>query len=106
MTASVRHHCCDRLSEAIAVRCSDHDDPYECPDVLVVYVEKFDEYGLVIHDGGSSYVVIQYCPWCGRRLPEAKRDRWFEELEALGFDDPAEQDIPTDFKTDAWWKKT
>ena len=66
---------------------------------------KFDEYGLIIHDGGSSYIDIKYCPWCGSKLPESKRDLWFETLENLGFEDPIEQNIPEEFQTGKWHKK-
>jgi hypothetical protein len=31
------------------------------------------------------------------------RDRWFSELERLGFD-PAEDDVPEAFETSAWWE--
>jgi hypothetical protein len=24
----------------------------------------------MVHDGGSSVIVISYCPWCGIKLPE------------------------------------
>lgn len=35
-----------------------------------VIINKWDEgfYGIPIHDGGTSMVVINYCPWCGTRL--------------------------------------
>ncbi len=33
------------------------------------------------------------------------RDNWFDALEELGFDDPDNQKIPEEFKTDEWWKK-
>jgi hypothetical protein len=63
----------------------------------------FDEYGIFIHDGGSSLTLINFCPWCGSKLPESKRDRWVEELEKLGFTDPfLRDDIPEEFKTDEW----
>jgi hypothetical protein len=52
----------------------------------VAYSLVFDEYGIVVHDGGKSYVRIDFCPWCGTRLPESKRDQWFEALEAMGID--------------------
>lgn len=39
-----------------------------------------------------------------QKLPESKRERWFEELEALGFNEPSEQDIPQRFLSDAWWR--
>jgi hypothetical protein len=40
---------------------------------LVAYSSKLDEYLLIVHDGGQSGVHIQYCPWCGVRLPESQR---------------------------------
>ena len=41
---------------------------------MLEYNERFDEYGLIIHDGGSSALLIQFCPWCGTKLPESKRN--------------------------------
>ncbi|QFT52829.1 hypothetical protein FIU96_19450 [Marinobacter sp. THAF39] len=94
------------MERAIVLNCDRHKDVYECPDVLVSYIPKFDEYGLIIHDGGSSSLQISFCPWCGLRLPDSKRDAWFDKLEALGFDDPSEQRIPEEFNTDAWYRNT
>lgn len=71
-------------------------------DKLIYYNEVFDEYGLAILDGGKSYISIDYCPWCGKILPKSKRDNWFEELEKLGIDNPFEEEIPDDFKTNKW----
>jgi hypothetical protein len=79
-------------------------DPFDNSDNLIFYSAKFDEYGLIIHDGGASYVLIGHCPWCGQKLPESKRDLWFDTLEALGFDNPPQDEIPLEFETDAWWK--
>jgi hypothetical protein len=81
------------MTARINYRCDQHPDPYECPDNLITYSLKFDEYGLTVHDGGHSYVTILFCPWCGANLPDSKRERWFRELEAKGFDNPVEQDI-------------
>jgi hypothetical protein len=64
-----------------------------------------DEYGLIIHDGGTSLRAILYCPWCGATLPASKRERWFDELAALGFDNPIVQPIPIAFTTDAWYRR-
>jgi hypothetical protein len=47
-------------------------------DMLIVYVEKFNEYGLKICDGGSSNILIEFCPWCGEKLPNSKREEWFD----------------------------
>ena len=97
-------HCCKQMDAVSSLNCEQHDDKYECPDVLISYIEKFDEYGIIIHDGGSSAITISYCPFCGTELPDSKRDLWFDLLEKQGFDDPYEQDIPLEFKTNAWHK--
>jgi hypothetical protein len=73
MTTKV--HCCDAMTRAVNQLCGEHDDPFDCADKLIYYSPRADEYGIIIHDGGSSFSVIAYCPWCGAKLPESKRDR-------------------------------
>lgn len=87
------------MARALAFDCSDHADPFDCADSLVVYNEIFDEIGLVVHDGGPSYVLIAHCPWCGTRLPESQRDRWFDETEEKGISDDA---LPPEYASAAW----
>ncbi|MCZ4282447.1 hypothetical protein O4H49_16795 [Kiloniella laminariae] len=95
-------HCCAEMTKRILLDCQTHHDPFECPDVLINYIERFEEYGIIIHDGGSSSISICYCPWCGTKLPSSKRDLWFDTLENMGFDDPGEQDIPEQFNSNKW----
>jgi hypothetical protein len=45
--------------------CVEHDDPTECPDSLVARLPD-GQFGLRVHDGGSSIIPIKVCPWCGR----------------------------------------
>lgn len=59
----------------------------------VRYDARFDEYWV---EAGGARQCLFYCPWCGERLPPSQRERWFEELEALGLD-PLADPIP-----DAW----
>ena len=99
-------HCCQTMQDHVEHQCDQHADPFDCPDHLICYSPQFDEYGIIIHDGGSSYITVKFCPWCGARLPKSKRDRWFQELEAMGFDDPFGQDIPKEYCSDAWHRKT
>lgn len=99
-------HCCQRMKDNSVVDAGWESDAYDDPDILVSYISKFNEYGIIIHDGGSSSIGISYCPWCGSRLPESKRDEWHEALEKLGFDDPSEQDIPTEYNSEAWYQST
>lgn len=91
--------CCDAMTSALDFVCSEHADPFACADSLVVYHEIFDEIGLVVHDGGPTYVLIEHCPWCGTKLPESQRDRWFDETEEKGLEDDA---LPEDYTTGAW----
>jgi hypothetical protein len=50
--------------------CDRHPDRFDCPDCLVAKSEISGAYGLIIHDGGSSFVQIDFCPWCGTKLPD------------------------------------
>ncbi len=61
--------CCVDMASHLFQHCNDHPDPFQCSDQLVVKLHR-DMYGLVIHDGGHSIMMIDYCPWCGTRLPE------------------------------------
>ncbi|WP_420800291.1 DUF6980 family protein [Neobacillus terrae] len=45
-----------------------HENPFECPDKIIIFDERNDEYGLIIHDGGTSSISIEFCPWCGSKL--------------------------------------
>lgn len=89
----------------VNLKCQEHANPFDCPEKLIHHSAKFDEYGIIIHDGGSAFEIIKFCPWCGAKLPESKRDIWFEELEKLGINDPWEEEIPKKFKTDEWYKE-
>lgn len=87
-----KKHCCDAMAGHLAGG-----------DVPIVYSPRFREYGLRIMDGGSSKQLIDFCPWCGRRLPETLREEWFERLARLGIE-PHDPRIPEEMKTDAWWQ--
>lgn len=95
-------HCCEKMRYFLKTSSKKMD--FDSDDILY-YSLKFDEYGIVIHDGGESYITIEYCPWCGQRLPNSKRDLWFDELEKIGIENPIEEEIPEEFSSDKWWKK-
>ena len=59
---------------------------------------RFDEYWI---PAGGSRQCLFYCPWCGEKLPPSQRDRWFDELEAMGLD-PLADDIPESYRSAAW----
>jgi hypothetical protein len=38
------------------------------PDAIIRFHKKTKDYGIPIHDGGSSFIEIEFCPWCGTKL--------------------------------------
>ena len=58
-------------------------------------------------------LAINYCPWCGKKLPERLEPwAWIEyeygEEYVTAYDDPKYKPLPPEiekeFSTDAWWK--
>ncbi|GAA5039126.1 hypothetical protein HNP84_003491 [Thermocatellispora tengchongensis] len=68
-------HCCESMARQMAWHCDDHEDAFDCPDALVSFNARSQEYGLIVHDGGTSVIVIDFCPWCGSRLSVSQRGR-------------------------------
>lgn len=96
--------CCKEMQDALTNDCDQHENPFACPDVLVSYAPVFDEYGLIVRDGGASFVIISFCPFCGVKLPESKRDAWFDALDAQGIEGGLfSDDIPEPYNSAAWW---
>ncbi|WP_154727099.1 DUF6980 family protein [Brevundimonas mediterranea] len=65
---------------------------------MVRYDPRFDVYWT---PAGGAKQQLFFCPWCGERLPPSQRDRWFDELEALGID-PNIDPIPSEYQSGAW----
>ncbi|MEZ5816818.1 MAG: hypothetical protein R3D44_07035 [Hyphomicrobiaceae bacterium] len=100
-SAAVRH-CCETMAMSLELSCDLHSDPFECPDVPLVFHEIFGEYGIPIRDGGPGYLLIDHCPWCGGKLPEGARDRWFDTIDAGGLGDTPTALLPERLRTAAW----
>jgi len=62
--------CCDRMRYDLDQKCPDHPNRFDCPDCLIA--ETRNGFGLIVHDGGTSYIRIEFCPWCGTNLPMLK----------------------------------
>ncbi len=61
--------CCEDMQDDLARECPDHHRS-ECPDSFIHKGSR--DYGLMVHDGGNSYVLINYCPWCGTKLRKSR----------------------------------
>jgi hypothetical protein len=57
---------CVHIAYRVTQTCEDHPNPWDCPDIMIVKKDK--GYGLPVRDGGSSYIKIEFCPWCGTKI--------------------------------------
>lgn len=64
--------CCATMQAQIDLVCATHSELSQCPDSIVAKLTLTEEpapvYGLRVHDGGGSFLQIEFCPWCGRNL--------------------------------------
>jgi hypothetical protein len=66
---------CVHIANQFTWHCEMHPNLEDCLDVLIIHNQRFDEYAIAHRHGDASVTTIQYCPWCGVRLPDSKRDR-------------------------------
>jgi hypothetical protein len=66
-------YCCEATRIQVEYVCEQHPFPYDCPDTLIYHSNTSDQYGLHIHDGGSSFVFINFCPFCGKGLSDLEK---------------------------------
>lgn len=83
--------------------CIDMKQALESEDAILRYNDAYREYGIVIHDGGSSHLTIGFCPFCGAELPPSFRDEWFAVLERRG---ESSEHVPQDMRDGSWWRHT
>ena len=85
--------CCDEMFDLVAGK-----------EIGLVYIDKCREFGIEYRDGGSSFQLIKFCPFCGKALPISLGDRWFDELERFGID-PWGDEIPEKYQSSEWWRE-
>jgi hypothetical protein len=69
----VSHFCCEDMALHASHNCPDHSDPFDCPDSVIIR-HRDGSFGLPVHDGGSSSIGINRCPWCATTLPRNRDD--------------------------------
>lgn len=82
---------CERLINAL-----------ENSDVPLRYTPWLREYGILFLDDRVSVLLIEYCPFCGEKLPDSLRNEWFDRLDELGLE-PDDDDVPFAMRSDRWW---
>jgi hypothetical protein len=64
--------CCSNMKYHLEYKCTEHKNVFDCPDNIIYSSPKKNTFGIIIHDGGSSFIKIKYCPWCGTKLKKKK----------------------------------
>jgi hypothetical protein len=93
-------HCCERMTASVDGSSEISPWSYNARQ-RSYYVQS------VNHPGAE---LVDYCPFCGAKLPEPLFDEWWRILEEeYGFENPGgarrEGLVPEEFQTDEWWKK-
>jgi hypothetical protein len=96
-----RRHCCLDLAWFI---CHPVEGEYKDLSPVILWLRPWNEYRLHLSHDGFASTRIDYCPWCGTKLPADKEQLWYETLHRMGYANPAEDDIPPEFRTDQWWR--
>lgn len=81
-------HCCAKMRAGVYDRRSG-----------LFYCARFREYSIVCSSGAMQNVY--FCPWCGSKLPESKRDEWYERIDDLGIDDLTDE-VPIAMLSEEW----
>lgn len=63
-----KEFCCESMKYHIEYKCDVHKDPFDCPDKIIYHSKKHNNFGIMIHDGGSSFIEIEFCPWCDKKF--------------------------------------
>jgi hypothetical protein len=105
-----------KIHEEVAEERRNYKGPYCCltmdaglskEGAILYYDAQYREYGIDLLSRGG--MLIDYCMFCGKKLPISVRRQWFDILEQeYGLESPAEEDrkrVPQEFWTDEWWKK-
>lgn len=97
-----RKYPCVHMAFYSNLLCGKCKTVYQCPDVAILYHERFDEFS--IKRGKSDSYVIEYCPWCGKKLPKSKRAKWINAIEKMGLE-PGSRRIPKKYCSDKWYRQ-
>jgi len=98
--------CCEQMRAQIEHTCSEHPQVGQCPDQLVGYSARFDEYGIWVRTGEDAraygWLEIAFCPWCGSTLPASRREQWFDRLRGLHLEP---EQAPAEMEHYGWWQQ-
>ena len=91
-------HCCEQMDHLL-----------QDTRVQIGYIGMHREYFIKLRPS-RAIQLIDYCPWCGQKLPKALSAEWYEILESLLGEviyelDYSDERIPEEFRDETWWIK-
>jgi hypothetical protein len=91
-------HCCENLEKFVSEG-----------EISLFFSSRERFYGINYKPRtGGGIQLIEYCPWCGTKLPKNLIDEYaelvFDELGLDPLDTNYNKKMPKEFKTDEWWK--
>ena len=92
-------HCCEKMDYAL----QDARIPLKYSPVYRIYF-------LPLKGMKAVGQPINYCPWCGKKLPNELKSKFFEIVKREYGIEPdidilKNPSLPEEFKSDEWWKK-
>ena len=96
-----KKHCCAEMTEQVNAIWPKAKNPLSgSTDQRIYWSPVFNEYGLICQPS-AEILKIKFCPFCGKKLPKSRREKWFKQIKISGwenFDDP----IPKSFLRHDW----
>ena len=62
--------CCPTMAGQLELSCSWHPDLVDCADAIIVRSGD-GSFRFPLRDGSTSFLLANFCPWCGTRLLQA-----------------------------------
>ncbi|MEQ9458534.1 MAG: hypothetical protein RIM33_14535 [Alphaproteobacteria bacterium] len=92
-------HLCETMAGAMSHVCT-----------MITYIPWTREYGIrklawhrYVDYQPIRMVKIDYCPWCGTKLPSSLKQAWYDQLSLMRID-PNHNFVPPYMLSDKWWR--
>lgn len=94
----------DIVGTDIERHCNKFQRALEDPDTPLSYWPPARQVQVDVLDGGTSGILLRFCPFCGWEFPPPLGARRLAELGHLLGIDPFEDEVPPPYRTDEWWR--
>ncbi|WP_246277267.1 DUF6980 family protein [Neobacillus endophyticus] len=53
-------HCCEDMADHANFECDIYKNPFKWPDKIIIFDEKYNDYGLINHDDSTSSTAFHF----------------------------------------------